>query len=223
MNATVKGSLYTFLFILATEVIYQLYLKRKSKKRTSKNESESKRNRLSSSSLQVLFFPDKQVACREFFISGNGCFKDNCRFSHDKTSLSELCQSMARCKNSMDVCIYVFTCKELAETLLLLFKRGVKLRIITDQDQLNATGSQIWTLRKEGIPVRMNQSTYLMHHKFVIVDEKILINGSFNWTYAAITGNHENLIITDDSVVTSLFSQEFQRLWEKFDPLISLS
>lgn len=149
MNATVKGSLYTFLFIFATEMIYHLYLKRKSKKRTSEN--ESKQSTLSNSSLKVLFFPDKQVACREYFISGNGCFKDHCPFSHDKTSLSELCQSMARCKNTMDVCIYVFTCKELAETLLLLFKRGVKIRIITDQDQLNATGSQIWTLRKEGI------------------------------------------------------------------------
>ncbi|KAK0056514.1 mitochondrial cardiolipin hydrolase [Biomphalaria pfeifferi] len=90
------------------------------------------------------------------------------------------------------------------------------MRIITDKDQLSSPGSKIWNLRKEGIPVRVNDSSFLMHHKFVIVDEKILINGSFNWTYQAITGNKENVIITDDISVTSLFKAEFQRLWDEF-------
>ena len=66
--------------------------------------------------------------------------------------------------------------------------------------------------------MRTNDSTYLMHHKFAIVDGKVLINGSFNWTRQAITGNQENLIITDDKAITPLFVTEFQKLWEKYDP-----
>ena len=57
-----------------------------------------------------------------------------------------------------------------------------------------------------------------MHHKFAIVDGNVLINGSFNWTRQAITGNQENLIITEDKNITQLFMREFQKLWEQYDP-----
>uniref|UniRef100_A0A0B7BNJ5 Mitochondrial cardiolipin hydrolase n=1 Tax=Arion vulgaris TaxID=1028688 RepID=A0A0B7BNJ5_9EUPU len=215
MKAGVKGSLYTFVFFVISEILYQLYRRRKYRSIKNQKESES---RLSCTSLQVLFFPDKDIACREHFLTFNGCLKMNCRFSHKKTSLSELYRHMMACKKTMDVCVFLITCKDLGDILSILFKRGVTLRIITDGEQVNSSGSQIWTLRKEGIPVRTNHTSYLMHHKFVIIDEKVLINGSFNWTVQAITGNQENVIVTDDSAVTPLFVTEFQRLWEEFNP-----
>ncbi|XP_013063678.1 uncharacterized protein LOC106052778 [Biomphalaria glabrata] len=212
--STFKGFLVTFVFFVASEILYKLYRRRQktTKHGIRKNESE----RLSKSSLQVLFFPDKKIACNSFFLSSSGCLRDNCQYSHEKTSLSELYKHMTACQTSMDICVYVITCKGLADILSDLYKNGVKMRIITDKDQLSSSGSKIWNLRKEGIPVRVNDSSFLMHHKFVIVDEKILINGSFNWTYQAITGNQENVIITDDIAVTSLFKAEFQRLWDEF-------
>ena len=103
------------------------------------------------SSLKVLFFPDSKIACREHFITGNGCFKDICQYSHSDTALSELYKHMLACKSTMDVCVFVMTCKDLADVLARLFRRGVKIRIITDKEQLQASGSQIWALMKEGI------------------------------------------------------------------------
>ncbi|CAG5117662.1 unnamed protein product [Candidula unifasciata] len=219
MISAIKGSLYTITIFVVSEILYQLYSRGRKRRgsRSSGNKTESE-SRLSSTSLQVLFFPDKDVACREHFLTGNGCMKVNCRFSHNKTSLSELYRHMLDCQKTMDVCVYIITCKDLADILSRLFRRGVKIRIISDSEQLRSSGSQIWSLRKEGIPVRTNPSSYLMHHKFVVIDEKVLINGSFNWTAQAITGNQENVIITDDDAVSSLFVAEFQRLWEEFDP-----
>ncbi|CAL1541037.1 unnamed protein product [Lymnaea stagnalis] len=213
MNSNLRGALYTVLFFIASEVLYKLYCKTKKHKSKTEIGSES---RLSSTSLQVLFFPDEKVACKDYFITDNGCVKQNCRFSHEKSSLSELYKHLCSGKTTVDICVYIITCKDLAEILMKMFKRGVKIRIITDKDQLQASGSQIWSLRKEGIPVRTNDSSYLMHHKFVIIDNRVLINGSFNWTYQAITGNQENVLITDDDAVTSVFKAEFQRLWEDF-------
>lgn len=66
--------------------------------------------------------------------------------------------------------------------------------------------------------MRCNQTEFLMHHKFVIIDQSILINGSFNWTWAAITGNHENICITNNPVVVEPYMKEFKHLWSKFDP-----
>ncbi|GFN78348.1 mitochondrial cardiolipin hydrolase-like [Plakobranchus ocellatus] len=126
---------------------------------------------------------------------------------------------MLKCQSTLDVCVFVITCKELGDIIARLFRRGVKVRIITDDEQLEASGSQIWSLIRDGIPVRTNKTSYLMHHKFAIVDGNLLINGSFNWTKQAITGNQENLIITDNEAITTHFVNEFQRLWTLYDPL----
>lgn len=55
-----------------------------------------------------------------------------------------------------------------------------------------------------------------MHHKFVIIDKKLLITGSANWTMQAFYGNSENIIITNDNNIVSQFVVEYDRLWLRF-------
>ena len=69
-----------------------------------------------------------------------------------------------------------------------------------------------------GICVRTDHSSNFMHHKFVLVDGQLLINGSFNWTRNAITGNQENALITNHHKVVGAFQAEFEQLWQEFDP-----
>lgn len=57
-----------------------------------------------------------------------------------------------------------------------------------------------------------------MHHKFLIIDNRILITGSFNWTRQAIVGNNENLIVTTHPKLLPAYLSEFERLWIMFDP-----
>ena len=57
-----------------------------------------------------------------------------------------------------------------------------------------------------------------MHHKFLIIDNSVLITGSFNWTRQAIVGNHENLIVTTHAKLVPLYRREFDKLWIMFDP-----
>lgn len=57
-----------------------------------------------------------------------------------------------------------------------------------------------------------------MHHKFIVVDQHFVITGSFNWTRQAITGNCENLIITNQQFLVDNFRLEFEKLWQLFDP-----
>jgi len=62
----------------------------------------------------------------------------------------------------------------------------------------------------------MDASRAHMHHKFVVLDGVVLMNGSFNWTRAASTENQENVIITNDETFVRLFQAEFARLWDSF-------
>ena len=49
-------------------------------------------------------------------------------------------------------------------------QEGMRVRVVTDSEQVTTSGSQIGRLRKEGILVRHDTSSYLMHHKFAVVD-----------------------------------------------------
>ena len=69
-----------------------------------------------------------------------------------------------------------------------------------------------------GIQVRYGSTSFYMHHKFVILDYKLLVNGSFNWTRNAILGNNENVQIMSDSQLVETYQQEFDKLWNLFDP-----
>jgi cardiolipin hydrolase len=53
-----------------------------------------------------------------------------------------------------------------------------------------------------------------MHNKFAIMDENILLTGSFNWTYSAVVKNFENILVTGDAVYLEKYIPEFERMWE---------
>ena len=55
-----------------------------------------------------------------------------------------------------------------------------------------------------------------MHHKFVIRDQQILANGSFNWIRSASLRNQENILVTDQPARVADFLAQFERLWRQF-------
>ncbi|XP_035696064.1 mitochondrial cardiolipin hydrolase-like [Branchiostoma floridae] len=166
---------------------------------------------------KVLFFPDAQVSCPRQSQPG-GCKMRRCKFTHDTTSLSQLKQYLCSAKKTLDLCVYTISCLDLARTVVDLHHKGVIVRVLTDKEQMEQTGSQVWYFRSEGIQVRHDNTPYFMHHKFAIVDNSLLINGSFNWTRQAITGNSENLLVTNSRRIVRPYIGEFQRLWDTYEP-----
>ena len=106
------------------------------------------------------------------------------------------------------VAIYTISNDVLAGVLYALFKKGVDVRVITDDETMNSKGSDIITLADAGIPVRTDRDMQArMHHKFVVIDDELLLNGSFNWTYTAVTSNNENIVATSDSKQIASFKK----------------
>lgn len=158
---------------------------------------------------KVLFFPDSATA-QSFSSSVEDCV--------DKGSLSVLIETLQGAKKSLDVCVFTMSCKELGDVLINAHSSGVVVRVITDNEQSAVSGSQIERLRKNGIQVRNDNSAYFMHHKFALVDEATLINGSLNWTLQGVCGNQENVVIATTPEVVAPFNRHFERLWEMYDP-----
>jgi len=169
---------------------------------------------------QVLFFPEKKIPCKKYLLTPKGCHRKNCAFSHDdNSSFVQLIRQILKAKRSIDLCMFSITCQDLAHVILVKYRQGATVRIITDADYMNLKGSQMHSFQLEGIPIRHNRSSgWLMHHKFLIIDTSVVITGSFNWTQAAITGNHENVMMTNHPDVMLPYVREFEKLWLKFCP-----
>ena len=68
--------------------------------------------------------------------------------------------------------------------------------------------------QQAGLDVRLDGNLNgLMHHKVIIIDQKIVITGSYNFTAAAETTNDENVVIIFSPEVAAQYLQEFQRVY----------
>lgn len=162
---------------------------------------------------EVIFFPDKAMPCRH----GRNCRRGpSCQYAHGPTSLTRLLNHIASARQSLDICIFTLTCNEIAEQVATAAKRGVRVRIITDDDQMRTTGSDIMELRQSGIPVRHDANVAHMHHKFAVIDHRLLLNGSFNWTRQAVLQNQENVMVTDNPQMVQQFAERFDKLWTQY-------
>ena len=138
-----------------------------------------------------------------FFTPGDSCLR----------KLRELCRDSRR---GIDVCVYTIADDRLTDELLAAHERGVRVRIISDNDKRFDEGSDIGRLAQSGIEVRLDSAPFHMHHKFALFDGARLANGSFNWTRSASSSNQENLVVSHDAYLVRCFGGQFEQLWEKF-------
>lgn len=137
-------------------------------------------------------------------------------FSPGYSCVQELLRQLEAAQKSADICVFTITDDRITEAILRAHRRGIEVRVVTDDDKAHDLGSDIHRLSMEGVPCKMDiGNTAHMHHKFAIFDGTMLVNGSFNWTRSASEQNQENLITTDDDVLVSAFQERFEELWER--------
>ena len=124
---------------------------------------------------------------------------------------------LARARSSAEICVFTITDDRLADELISAHRRGVRVRIVTDDAKAEDLGSDVERFEREGIPTRVDRSPFHMHHKFAILDESTLLTGSYNWTRGAARDNEENLVVTNDPRFVAPFQVTFARLWDKLN------
>ncbi len=108
--------------------------------------------------------------------------------------------------NTIYVQAYAFTSKTIAEGLINAHSRGVKVSVILDRSNMSKKGySKLRELKQAGIDVSLDIVPGIAHNKVMIIDEKKVITGSFNFTEAADKRNSENVIIIEDKEIVKQY------------------
>ena len=165
------------------------------------------------------------------FIFSLGTFaKTEVYFSLYDDPESIIIEHINNAEESINIAMYSLTDSEIARAIVLAKERGVVIRIYLDSKEVNAEHSKSRFFIKEGIEnIRLSSNRYLMHNKFAIIDNKIVITGSYNWTASAGKRNDENLLVLDEEEIVKKYQGYFYYLWdnkysvEKYNELINHS
>lgn len=118
-----------------------------------------------------------------------------------------------KAQKSIDIAMYSFTSREIAQALVAAKQRQVKVKIVLDIAQIKDLYSKSRYLMSKGFNVKFHMGPGLMHNKFAVIDDQVLLTGSFNWTITADKRNTENLLVITDKDLAQKFTKEFKHLW----------
>jgi phosphatidylserine/phosphatidylglycerophosphate/cardiolipin synthase-like enzyme len=135
-------------------------------------------------------------------------------FSPDDGVAARLLELIGGANESVYFLAYSFTSGYLAEALIERAAAGVSVAGVLDESQYKSnTYGQYDRLREAGLEVRLDGNPRSMHHKVLIIDEEIVVTGSYNFSKSAETRNDENTLVIHRPDVAAIFLSEFKDIW----------
>jgi phosphatidylserine/phosphatidylglycerophosphate/cardiolipin synthase-like enzyme len=133
-------------------------------------------------------------------------------FSPDDHVLTALYDLLSRAEESIYFLAFSFTSNELGEIVRTKAETGLDIRGVMDREQvLSNTGTEYDPFHQAGLDIRIDGIDGQMHHKVFIVDKRIVVIGSYNFSRAAEERNDENIIIVYNEDIAGFFVDEFER------------
>jgi len=121
-------------------------------------------------------------------------------------------------KHSIKICVAWFTNDLLFQPLLFKLDAGVDVSIITNKDEINfseANDVDFDELIERGGCIYWNErgeKSRLLHHKFCIIDDSVVISGSYNWTNGAEYNEEIVTVYTEEDETSKYYSDIFDKL-----------
>lgn len=142
---------------------------------------------------------------------------------------------LEKAKNKIDLALFVFSYQKLSNDLANLHQDGKDIRTLIDPsfayryyseglDMLGVELARDCEIAEDNNPWQSPISTVgvpelpqgdKLHHKFAIVDEKIVITGSHNWSASANYRNDETVLVINNPKIAAHYDREFKRLYDR--------
>jgi phosphatidylserine/phosphatidylglycerophosphate/cardiolipin synthase-like enzyme len=116
-------------------------------------------------------------------------------------------------KESIRFLAFSFTDYPLADAMSQRFKAGVDVKGVFETVGSETDAAELRTLMCRNVPVKQDGNPAFLHDKVIIVDERIVITGSLNFSTNAEESNDENVMIIDNADIARLYMQDFDRVW----------
>ena len=133
-------------------------------------------------------------------------------FSPNGGCEAEVIRWVQKANATIFILIYSFTLDAVGDALITAHGRNVDVKVVFEASQISDY-SEYSRLKSNGVDVRKDTNSNLMHDKVMVVDGISVLTGSFNWSNSAEESNNENLIVVHGSDIASVYQSEFWRIW----------
>ena len=141
---------------------------------------------------------------------------------------------LSQATDQIDLSLFVFSAQNLADALRQLHEQGVRIRLLADPGFANRSFSETldllgislpdndcrleahnkpWQHHLPSVGIPHLRAGDKLHHKFAVLDDHIVITGSFNWSPSAAHQNDETLLVIDSTLLAAHFKREMNGLW----------
>ncbi len=136
-------------------------------------------------------------------------------FSPDGGVAEHILPILQGAQKSIRFAAFSFTRDDFSRALIERAQAGVMVQGVYETRQVNAGSDQSYQqLQQAGLTVLLDGNRYTMHHKFFVVDDQIVITGSYNFSKSAEENNNENVLILHNAEIAAQYIQEFQKVWQ---------
>ena len=139
-------------------------------------------------------------------------------FSPDDGVADVIVDLLSDAQESIYFMAYSFTSDPISEAIQARAADGVTVAGVMDYSQVKSNqGGEYDTFAQAGYDVRTDGIDGLMHHKVFIIDEQIVITGSYNFSRSAEERNDENILVIYNTDIAQEFLKEFERVQAQAD------
>lgn len=128
-------------------------------------------------------------------------------------------KELFKANKSIKIAVAWFTNDLLFQPLLLKLAAGVTVEIILNKDEINCSDENEIDFDEfinAGGTLRWNDTKQLLHDKFCIIDDQIVIYGSYNWTNKAEYNEESIAIAKDEENTVKFYLDKFSKLSRKY-------
>ena len=128
---------------------------------------------------------------------------------------TEVAKFINSATTSVDIAIFNINRQNIIDALIAKEQSGVPVRMVTEADYYNKSSYKPFydEIENAGIPIVPDIGTALMHDKFIVVDGKKVLTGSYNYTDDQTTKDKNMIIEIASSALASYYEQEFNQMF----------
>jgi phosphatidylserine/phosphatidylglycerophosphate/cardiolipin synthase-like enzyme len=142
---------------------------------------------------------------------------------HFENIHSQIINHISQAESDLKICVAWFTDVDIYKSILEVQKKGVLVYVIIANHEFNKKSKVdfkelLHNKGNVGYIGNLNDtvSDKLMHNKFCIIDNDIVITGSYNWTFKARMNDENVIVIKNQPTVISKFAEKFESIKPKY-------
>jgi phospholipase D len=127
-----------------------------------------------------------------------------------ESCVSEVVAAIRKARSRIRVQAYGFTSVPILKALIEAKHAGVDVQVILDKSNEQPRYTGATTMQNADIPVWIDTTVAIAHNKTIIIDDHLVVGGSYNYTTSSEQRNAENVTFIESSTIADWYRDNWE-------------